>query len=127
MNVTESLTNIELLEFRFKKKVQAFLADLMRERIYVVVLETYRTPARQKYLYDKGKSKTTVGKHPKGLAIDIAPVGAFRHGRVRKVTWDTKDPVWKKIAEIANIYGIAWGGNWSSFPDYVHFEEVAND
>jgi peptidoglycan L-alanyl-D-glutamate endopeptidase CwlK len=124
MNVTESLTNVELLEYRFKKKVQAFLADLMRCRIYVVILETYRTPARQKYLYDRGKSQTRAGKHPKGLAIDIAPVAEFRGGRVRKITWDIEDPIWKKIAEIANVYEIAWGGKWKTFPDYVHFEEV---
>ena len=127
MNVTESFKNIELLENRFKKKVQAFLADLMSQRLYVVVLETWRAKPRQQYLYDLGKSQTMNSKHLKGLAIDIAPVICFDGGKVRSINWDTKNPIWKKIAQVANIYEIAWGGNWKTFPDFVHFEEKSQN
>jgi peptidoglycan L-alanyl-D-glutamate endopeptidase CwlK len=118
-------TSLVLLEPAFCAKVRMFLAELVRRRIPVVVIETWRSPERQADLVEQGKSQTLDSKHLHGLAIDIAPVREYVDGKVKSLIWDTRHPAWKEIAEVAKGYGIAWGGDWESFPDYVHFEEMS--
>lgn len=120
----EPENNLSLLAPHFLPKVETLLSRLMQRRIYVVVIETRRSLERQQMLYDTGKSKVVAtGKHLTGEAVDLAPVLVYQYGRVKEIDWDTKHPVWKEIAEIAEGLKMDWGGHWESFRDYPHFQE----
>lgn len=117
--------SIENLDSFFREEyVEPFLAELMKERLYVVVIETRRSRERQQMLYKAGKSKATFGYHCNGQAIDLAPVGIYMGaGTVKSINWSITNPTWKKIADVAKDFDLVWGGNWISFPDYCHFQE----
>lgn len=84
------------------------------------ITEGFRTPQRQKELYDKGLSKTLQGRHMTGHAVDIA---VWVSG---KLTWDfdyyvsVADHI-KKVAKELQV-PIVWGGDWRSLKDGPHFE-----
>ena len=84
------------------------------------ITDGLRTMAEQKKYVREGKSKTLKSRHLSGKAVDVM---CLVNG---KGTW--KVPVYqvfaKHVLACAKKLGIAlvWGGSWSSFPDYVHFE-----
>jgi peptidoglycan L-alanyl-D-glutamate endopeptidase CwlK len=84
------------------------------------VSEGLRTYARQKELFEAGKSKTMNSRHLTGHAVDLAPIIG---GEIR---WDW--PPFYKLAEAmkaaAKERGVAivWGGDWTTFKDGPHFE-----
>ena len=84
-----------------------------------------RNAREQNALYHAGLSQlngyTKKSKHQSGNAVDIF---VYVDGRA---TWDIKyyKPLARHIMMIASTrYGIqlTWGGDWHSFPDYVHFQ-----
>lgn len=85
--------------------------------INLVITDGYRPAQKQDSLYNAGVStvKGNHGAHSKGLAFDVA---VYKDG---KIDWDDK-AVYKKVGEIGVKLGLIWGGNWSTFKDYWHFE-----
>ncbi|MEK3768499.1 M15 family metallopeptidase [Paenibacillus sp. FSL R5-0887] len=116
-------------------------ATVIIERCYargvpIVITQGLRTIAEQDALYAQGRSKpgsiVTNAKggysyHNFGLAVDFAlllPNGS-------SVSWDMnrdynenniKD--WIEVVEEAKKLGFDWGGDWTSFKDYPHFQLV---
>ncbi|OME55108.1 M15 family metallopeptidase [Paenibacillus odorifer] len=114
-------------------------ATVLIERCYVrgvpiVITQGLRTIAEQDALYAQGRTKpgsiVTNAKggysyHNFGLAVDFAlllPNGS-------SVSWDMnrdynenniKD--WIEVVEEAKKLGFDWGGDWTSFKDYPHFQ-----
>lgn len=116
-------------------------ATVLIERCYargvpIVITQGLRTIAEQDALYAQGRTKpgsiVTNAKggysyHNFGLAVDFAlllPNGS-------SVSWDMnrdynenniKD--WIEVVEEAKKLGFDWGGDWTSFKDYPHFQMV---
>ncbi|MEK5417328.1 MULTISPECIES: M15 family metallopeptidase [Paenibacillus] len=116
-------------------------ATVLIERCYargvpIVITQGLRTIAEQDALYAQGRTKSgsivTNAKggysyHNFGLAVDFAlllPNGS-------SVSWDMnrdyngnniKD--WIEVVEEAKKLGFDWGGDWTSFKDYPHFQMV---
>lgn len=84
------------------------------------VTDGKRTLAEQKKFVAQGKSKTLKSRHLSGKAVDVM---CYIDG---KGSW--RIPLYVKLAKYilacAKKLGVplVWGGSWSSFPDYVHFE-----
>jgi hypothetical protein len=84
------------------------------------VIEGLRTKERQRYLVDKGASKTMNSRHITGHAVDLAPIinGA--------VSWDWKYfyPIAEAMKQAARIVGVPveWGGDWEKFRDGPHWQ-----
>lgn len=85
-----------------------------------VVIEGFRTEARQRELVAKGASRTMNSRHLSGHAVDIVP---WVDGTI---SWD-----WKFYSEIRNAMvtaaaelgvEIEWGGNWATFKDGPHWQ-----
>lgn len=83
------------------------------------VLETLRTPERQRELLAQGATTTLNSRHLTGHAVDL---GAWVGG----IRWDW--PLYHKIAaamkqaaEELNV-PLEWGGDWRTFPDGPHFQ-----
>ena len=120
--MTTIQTSLDLLVEPFRGQIRGLLAEAMERRVYFVVTETLRTYERQKLLFDDGKSRTMRSNHLVGKAIDVAPVVAFSGGVVHELTWDKAYPSWAILGDLALKWDVAWGGLWTSFPDYPHLE-----
>lgn len=84
------------------------------------VIEGLRTRERQRYLVEKGASKTMHSRHLTGHAVDLAPIV---NGQV---SWDWKHfyPIAEAMKQASKIKGIPveWGGDWAKFKDGPHWQ-----
>lgn len=85
------------------------------------ITEGVRSKERQKELVAQGKSMLTESRHLTGHAVDVA---IYVDG---KITWEFEK--YKELADHIKAitwrhyhYPIAWGGDWKTFKDGVHFE-----
>lgn len=111
-----------------------------------VIVEGYRSAARQRALYAQGRTakqlkargftddeitkhreagytadkrivtKTLKSMHTRGRAIDIA---FLVNG---KISYSVPESYWTAIGTHAKKIGLVWGGDWKSFPDKCHVE-----
>lgn len=102
-----------------KERVELFLRKAKEAGLNIGITETYRTSARQKYLYAQGRTRpgkvvtwTLQSKHLIGEAIDVVFI-------VNGKTTYSGD--WASLASIGESAGLSWGGRWKS-PDMPHFE-----
>jgi peptidoglycan LD-endopeptidase CwlK len=96
------------------------------EGINVQISSGYRSAAEQNALYAQGRTKpgnvvtnarAGESNHNYGLAIDYFLVSEDGNTAIWSVNQD-----WRKVAQIGKALGFAWGGDWTSFPDYPHLE-----
>jgi hypothetical protein len=84
------------------------------------VIEGLRTRERQKYLFDKGATRTLNSRHITGHAVDLAPL------KDGKPSWNWEDyyPLSEAMKTAAQELGIQieWGGDWTSFKDGPHWQ-----
>lgn len=84
------------------------------------VIEGLRTRDRQRYLVEKGASKTMNSRHLTGHAVDLVPIVDG------KVSWDWKwfYPIAEAMKQAAKIKGVPveWGGDWEHFKDGPHWQ-----
>lgn len=88
--------------------------------VNIFITETYRSQARQNYLYEQGRSRkgnivtwTKSSRHTSRLAWDIAcssPLSLYDVATLNKV------------GAVARKLGITWGGDWKGNIDRPHFE-----
>lgn len=107
-----------------------------RSGLLFVVTEGVRTQARQKELFEAGKSKTMRSRHvPESNACRLSCA-------VDLAVWDDKDadkvvdadeiswkfPQYQALAQVVKdaaaslCIAIEWGGDWPSFKDGPHFQ-----
>lgn len=100
---------------RIEKLIQTFPEPLK-------IIETLRTPERQRYYIEIGVSWTIRSKHlpqsPGGMALacDIAPSSLLK-----LKAWAPLSPLWTEMGEKGEGLGLKWGGRWKQ-KDLVHFE-----
>ncbi|WP_025122406.1 MULTISPECIES: M15 family metallopeptidase [unclassified Serratia] len=84
------------------------------------VTEGLRTKARQKELYDAGKSQTLNSRHITGHAVDVlaypTPAGSWDMAYYRQIA-----AAFKQASDELKI-PVEWGGNWTSLRDGPHFQ-----
>ena len=122
--VTQTCRDVSQLSSLAQTAIRAFFYECARAGINVFVTETYRSQARQNYLYEQGRSRsgavvtwTKTSRHTSKLAWDIAvcPPASL---------YDTA--TLNKAGAIARKLGITWGGDWAKNIDRPHFEINAN-
>lgn len=109
---------------RYKQRLLMVFKIMKEQYGYeLVLLEGYRSPARQNML--AGNPNTTRAKgyqsyHQFGLAADVA----FK--RNGKVVISERDPWamqgYRLYGQVAESVGLTWGGRWKSIQDYGHTE-----
>lgn len=118
-----SLTSVAQLACRLLFQ-ECYKADIRN----IFITETYRSPERQRYLYQQGRSRpgpivtwTLNSNHSSRLAWDIACSSPLALYDVLTLT---------KVGEIAMKLGITWGGqpSWvkAGTTDRPHFEVKSN-
>jgi len=78
------------------------------------ITSSTRTSSEQASLVRAGRSTTLNSKHLMGQAFDVDI-----HG------WNRDDiPLWwfTQLGQLGEQLGLRWGGRWSGFRDYGHFE-----
>ena len=112
-----------------------------QEGLMIHVFESYRTPARQQELFDKGRNtpgrKVTNARpfqsfHNYGLAFDLVFDGDDRDGIQwswegdynNKVIEGDKRSDYQRAGEIFELYGFEWGARWRTFKEMPHFQKV---
>ena len=107
----------------FKPVAMAFLARLTEAGIHVLIVDTLRTPAEHQQNLANGTSWTTHSKHLDGDAMDVCLYATWALHGSDKLQWDSGDPVWQRLGEIAEGLGLRWGGRWAK-RDMGHVELV---
>lgn len=121
-----SLDNLKNVDERLVR-----ICNELIKRVDFTVIEGFRSPERQKELFNKGFSKidgiSKKGKHnySPSLAIDIIPYkkghNPFDGSKESDIMFDNLAKEFKQVAKELNI-NITWGGDWQSFVDKPHFQ-----
>lgn len=125
VKVTETCRDLSQLTQAAQTACRLFFQECYKAGITnIFVTETYRSQARQAYLYQQGRTRkgqvvtwTLNSYHASRLAWDIAvgpPQSLYDYS------------VLNKTGAIARKLGITWGGDWSKNIDRPHFEIKAN-
>lgn len=120
MSVTAQCRDINELLPAAQKACNLFLVECKKAGLDIFITETYRSQARQNYLYEQGRTRpgqkitwTKNSRHTSRLAWDVAV-------NKPKDLYDTA--TLNKAGAIAKKLGITWGGSWKGTPDMPHFE-----
>ena len=124
-DITKACRDINELSSVAKKACNLFLKECNDAGINIFITETYRSQARQNYLYEQGRSRpgqkvtwTKSSNHTGRMAWDIAVTPP-------KDLYDIK--TLEKAGAIAKKLGIEWGGTWSKDNlDRPHFQVDKN-
>ena len=131
-NIT--IKRIETIHPDLREELKEIYEDILQRGVGVRFAQVFRTFAQQAALYAKGRTapgrrvtnaRAGQSYHNYGLAVDIVlllPGG--------KVSWDMSldsdgDSIrdWDEIVHVFKGYGWKWGGDWTRFKDYPHFEK----
>ena len=115
---------IKGLDFRVQQSATNFINNTEDQlNTQLRVNEGYRSIEAQNKLYNQGrttpgnivtKSKGGESYHNYGLALDVIYVENGKENRNKQIT--------PQVANIGIRQGFEWGGAWSSFKDYPHFQ-----
>lgn len=118
-----------------QQQFRNFLTKATQNGFDLRITSGYRSMEEQAQLYANGRGGYTYnGKRYKDLTGKIvtnAKPGQSNHN-LRKAI-DIVDRAkgynldWPKLGNIGKSVGLAWGGDWASFPDKPHFEFVKVD
>jgi len=109
---------------KFRMKLDAMFAHLIKLGFDPIVAESLRSEERQAWLYgfgrdyDDGRGIVTQAQtgghswHRYGLAVDVV---SKAHG------WDAPSRFWRALGACAHIEGLVWGGEWE-FKDWPHVQ-----
>lgn len=123
MSVTTTCRDIDELAPLARKAIILFFQECHKAGIHIFVTETYRSQARQNYLYEQGRTRkgsivtwVRSSRHTNRMAWDIGAATVNGNTNIYNST------IIKKAGAIAVKLGITWGGTWKNNLDYPHFE-----
>jgi len=108
------------------KRTQEVIREMHAQEIYVGVAQGYRSIAEQNRLYAQGRTlpgpivtnaRGGQSSHNRGIAVDL-----FQYSEDGTQALFRNDQRFQKIVTAMKRRGFSWGGDWTSFRDYPHFE-----
>jgi len=127
LNITEACRDMKELNILCRTLLTLALDEIEKNNITPLVVETYRSQARQKYLYAQGRTIsgnkvtwTLNSIHTLKNAVDLIPQRKI-NGKMTAI-WNSNDKETKKIIDIMGKYGWECGANWSNSVDSPHFQ-----
>lgn len=110
--------DIKLLHPELQKKAVQLIEACKKQKLNVIITETYRTVAEQEAVFNKGNSRARGTEyqsgHQWGVAFDFCE-------NVKGKEYANKD-LFKKVGAVGKSLGLFWGGDFKSFVDMPHFE-----
>src|SRR5690606_13739924 len=124
--VTQTCRDVSELAPNAQLAIRAFFYECHKAGINVFVTETYRSQARQYYVYEQGRTRLYDAKGNK-LPI-VTWTKSSRH--TSRLAWDIAVCPPKSLYDVATLnkagaiarkLGITWGGDWAKNIDRPHF------
>lgn len=121
----KQLRDINLLPYPLRMKCLGILSGLKAKGFHPILLETYRTPERQAWLYGYGRThhidspvrtKVKDSKHCHKQAFDIG----FKND-AGEIIWAGGYDGWIALRTLAEHWGLTSGGGWH-MKDCPHVE-----
>lgn len=126
-NVTDQCRDTKQLNVLCATLLELAFKEIKENGINPLLVETYRSQARQNYLYSQGRtiSGTVItwtlnSIHTLKNAVDVVPQ-RISNGKMTAI-WNSKDKQTLKIINIMTKYGFEAGANWSTSEDSPHFQ-----
>lgn len=126
MSVTTTCRDVNELSNAARTACKLFFQECHKAGIHLFITETYRSQARQNYLYQQGRTRpgsvvtwTLKSRHKSRLAWDVGAATVNGNTNIYNST------IIKRAGAIAKKLNITWGGTWRT-PDYPHFEVTNN-
>lgn len=120
MDVTKTVRDINELDAETKRLCVLFVKICRAMGLPVLITETYRSQARQDYLFEQGRSRpgkmvtwTRRSFHTTRRAFDFCR-------NVRGREYDDSDNFFRKCAEVAKFLGLNAGYFWKDHQDKPH-------
>lgn len=109
-----------------KHLAEKLLAECKRQGLNIIITETYRTKERQDYLYAQGRTRPgNIVTNAKGASMQSIHQWRLAFDICHNKRGDEYNmTILNKAAKIAKSFGLEWGGDWTSFTDYPHFQYV---
>jgi hypothetical protein len=102
--------DMALLEPVTRAAAEALIVDAAAMGIALIVTETFRSQARQEYLFSRHLTQLEkAGVHEYGLAFDVARI------EEGKADWTAKGYYF--LDQLAPKHGLVWGGTWEDHSD----------
>lgn len=105
-----------------RQAAERFLALARARAVPVAIYETWRSDARQRWLYASGRTRpgpiVTYARsafdewHGYGLALDVIHAS---------LAWNAPTSFWNDVGRLAKECGFDWGGDWKR-PDLPHLQ-----
>lgn len=150
MSNTDQCRDIKQLNPLVQVMLNLALADIRKQGVNPLVVETYRPQERQNYLYCQGRTIaectakgiiTTFARayccpkakkvtwtlssvHKSRKAVDVVPQRKVK-GKMTAI-WNAKDKQTQIIINTMARYGFEPGANWKTNPDSPHFQVNGN-
>ncbi|KTD85030.1 M15 family metallopeptidase [Paenibacillus etheri] len=130
---SKRLTNLHPV---VRSAATALIERCYKLNIPILITQGLRTIAEQDALYAQGRIKPGVivtnarggySYHNYGLAVDFAlllPNGSSVSWDMRLDDNNNQIADWQEVVREAKALGFEWGGDWTSFKDYPHFQMV---
>ncbi|MCM3736461.1 M15 family metallopeptidase [Bacillus cytotoxicus] len=118
--------NVSGMKSDVAEKTRAVISQMHAQGIYICVAQGFRSFDEQDALYAQGRTKPGSivtnarggqSNHNYGVAVDLC----LYTGDGSDVMWNVDGPFRRVIAAM-KAQGFKWGGDWTSFKDYPHFE-----
>ncbi len=95
-----------------------------QEGLNIKIGETYRSVERQEYLYAQGRTRAgRIVTYARGTSMSSYHQWRLAFDVFHNVRGDEYNlAVLKKVGKIGKELGLQWGGDWTSFRDYPHFQ-----
>lgn len=126
---TDQCRDIKQLNILAQTLLTLALADIKKQSINPLVVETYRSQERQKWLYAQGRTRaldkpkvtwTLNSIHSLKNAVDIVPQRKI-DGEWTAI-WNSRDKETLAIIKTLIRYGFEAGANWTKNVDSPHFQ-----
>ena len=126
MSVHDINRSIDDLTYAMRCAWLELAARCTEQRVWIVLLETLRTPERAAWLVAQGKSWTTKsyhtpGKDRKAAALDAAPIVGVSSSILKVINWDPDHRHWGIYVGIAQQIGLECGAEWKQ-ADWSHVQ-----
>lgn len=106
--------------------VRSVIKEMHKEGVLVGVAQAFRSYAEQDALYAQGRTKPGAivtrarggqSNHNYGVAVDL-----FQYDKDQEAIFEVGTTRFNKIVAAMKRHGMKWGGDWTGFKDYPHFE-----
>lgn len=115
-----------LLHPAFRPLIEQVIAAAAQQGLVLVPVQGARTHDEQAALYAQGRTApgsivTNAGPgqslHNYGVAVDLVP-----QQLLDTPNWSPESELWNTVGQLAQQFGLEWGGGWTGFVDRPHVQ-----